>query len=783
MNFYLGSIIIIFLVLFRNVAEGINVNGDNNYGKTIVNNDFSFNDYNYWTPINKKEYLNSYEGKFSSESFLENKSSVDDGNVNLTDTSTSNKSTRRGHGRSRVRSASAAAILEEDDSKDDIEFKASPSVVKTSTPTGTNTSSSKSSSPSSTKSSSPSNVKTPSPHGETNSTSEQSTTKSSKRSASVSGIVGSEEEEASAPKNTLIPLEELNYNNANLFNYKYSLNNMEENINILKNEGDLVAQKEELDYDEDMEKNKQEREKVLEKIGKESDEDPFMFSENKFLENQVKERNVAGSFSRFFNKLNPFKKDEVIEKTEVSKKTYSGIGFNISDKEAKVLSIGSTYKEYTDTLLYNCPNNSYLFDTIESLQARLIDIKKRENIITSTFEQQKECLKNMGVLDLELNDTECKYGTCIGSFGEHHLRLYEFENDLFKFHPNIDYLTLADGYKLQKNHIYELSHVNFCLLNPKTLEEFLKKKEIKDLMGGDDLIKYQENFDNFMSVSITCYIESLIYDDIEASQDIAAVLKIVKSKLHVITSGLSYKARKLVYKIYNEIQKNPDELYEKLTWIYDNIYMLKRYYTSYALEGICSYLESDKTQIQTELHIYNKIIDSVRYYSSCFKNVIVYNAIISGIHEKIRHFFKLVPRHNFLLNYHFNSIFEKEIKPVKKYSTSHVYYDPTVASYAYYNLARRTMVTIINDYFEAKKKELTVIISRMKTDMLSLQNEEAKIPNDNSANSKLATRLMRKFKAEIRDFFKEMRIQYAKLINIRYRSHLKKNYFAFKRLD
>nr|ADH84078.1 rhoptry-associated protein 1 [Plasmodium falciparum] len=782
MSFYLGSLVIIFHVLFRNVADGINVNGDNNYGKTIINNDFNFDDYNYWTPINKKEFLNSYEDEFSNESFLENKSSVDDGNINLTDTGTSNKSSKKGHGRSRVRSASAAAILEEDDSKDDMEFKASPSVVKTSTPSGTQTSGLKSSSPSVTKSSSPSNVKSASPHGESNS-SEESTTKSSKRSASVAGIVGADEEAPPAPKNTLTPLEELYPTNVNLFNYKYSLNNMEENINILKNEGDLVAQKEEFEYDENMEKAKQDKKKALEKIGKESDEEPFMFSENKFLENQVKERNVAGSFSRFFSKLIPFKKDEVIEKTEVSKKTFSGIGFNLTDKEAKVLGVGVTYQEYPETMLYNCPNNSNLFDTIESLQGRIIDIKKRESMISTTFEQQKECLKNMGVLDLELNDTQCKFGTCIGSFGEHHLRLYEFENDLFKFHPNIDYLTLADGYKLQKNHIYELSHVNFCLLNPKTLEEFLKKKEIKDLMGGDDLIKYKENFDNFMSISITCHIESLIYDDIEASQDIAAVLKIAKSKLHVITSGLSYKARKLVYKIYSEIQKNPDELYEKLTWIYDNIYMIKRYYTAYALEGVCSYLEHDKSQMYTELHIYNKIVDSVRYYSSCFKNVIVYNAIISGIHEKIKHFLKLVPRHNFLLDYHFNSIFEKEIKPAKKYSTSHIYFDPTVASYAYYNLDRRTMVTIINDYFEAKKKELTVIVSRMKTDMLSLQNEESKIPNDKSANSKLATRLMKKFKAEIRDFFKEMRIQYAKLINIRYGSHLKKNYFAFKRSD
>ncbi|SOV24845.1 rhoptry-associated protein 1 [Plasmodium sp. DRC-Itaito] len=783
MSFYLGSIIIIFHVLFRNVTEGINVNGENNYGKTIVSNDLNLDDYNYWTPINKKEYLNSYEDEFSNESFLENKSSVDDGDINLGDVSGS-KSAKRGYARSRARSASAAAILEEDESKDDMEFKASPSFVKTSTPAGTHTSSAKSS-PSSTKSSpssvksSPSSVKSASPHGE----SEESTTKTSKRSASVSGIAGAEQEESSAPKNTLTPLEDLLGRGDEIFDYRYSLNNMEENINILKNEGEIVAQKEGFDFDEDMKKNKEERDKALEKIGKETDEEPFMFSDDKFVENQVKDRNVAGSFSRFFSKLNPFKKDEVIEKTEVSKKVYSGISFNLTEENAKTLSVSSTYKEYPETMLYNCPNNSYLFDTMESLKGRLVDIRKRETHVATTFEQHKECLKKMGLLELELNDTKCKYGSCIGSFGENHLRLYEFENDLFKYHPNIDYLTLADGYKLQKNHIYELSNVNFCLLNPKTLEEFLKKKEIKDLMGGEDLVKYQENFEKFMSISITCHIESLIYDDIEASQDIAAVLKIVKSKLYVITSGLTYKARKLVYKIFSEIQKNPDDIYEKLTWIYDNIYMFKRYYTSYALQDICTYVELDTTPMVTEMHIYNRIVDYVRYYSSCFKNVIVYNAIMSGIHEKVKHFFKLVPRRNFLLDFHFNSIFEKELKPVRKNSTSHVYYDGTVSAYAYYNLDRRTMVSIINDYFEAKKKELTVIVSRMKTDMLSLQNEESKIPNDKSANSKLATRLMRKFKAEIRDFFKEMRIQYAKLINIRYRSHLKKNYFAFKRLD
>ncbi|SBS87673.1 rhoptry-associated protein 1, putative [Plasmodium ovale] len=556
-------------------------------------------------------------------------------------------------------------------------------------------------------------------------------------------------------------------------------------INILRNEyAKLKAESDEMldkEQKEIAENRKEEKEKVDKENEhlieeKEFDEDEAEFVKKKFTDTEIK-----GGFSEFMSNLNPFKKELKPLKREISTIKYTP---DITlDAENIMRSFGIThkYEPYTKVQLFTCPNNNFLFDTLDSLRNEISYTKDHE-ITGKIFDHNKECLKNFGLLDFELPDNKTKFGTVIGSLGEYRVRLYEIESDLLKYHPDFDYITLADDYKLQKMEISYLENLNFCLLNPKTLEDFLKKEEIMNLIGTDPKIYYAQ-FTKFMTESITCHIESLIYDDLDSSQDTKLVLKNVKSKLFVLQNGLSYKSRRLVNKIFNEIQKNPDVVMEKLSWIYDNIYTIKRDYTFFAFKGVCDKYVTHHNIFNSIYSMMTYMLEYFIYFSSCFKNVTIYNAIVSGIHEQMKNLMKLMPRKSVLTDVHFQALLQKNNKKITRKDYVETDYDPTVKAFALTEIEREPMVSVINAFFEAKKKELSHKIAQMKLDLLSLTNDELKIPNDNSPNSKLAAKLIRIYKGEIKKFFKEMKADYIYILKARYKSHYKRNYLLFKRLE
>ncbi|CAA9990504.1 rhoptry-associated protein 1, putative [Plasmodium knowlesi strain H] len=563
----------------------------------------------------------------------------------------------------------------------------------------------------------------------------------------------------------------------------HPMDKLTKEIDTLKNEYIKVKDEEEKALEEEhkeiQNKRKEERLKML----AESDVDEKKSNDEvDFLKEDHTDTKIRGGFTEFLSNLNPFKKPIQPMKKEILLDTYLPGMLIQKERIMKDLGITHKYEPYPQTILHTCPNSVFFFDSIERLRQELDRNNEKESITNRILDHNNECLKNFGLFDFELPDNKTKFGNVIGSIGEYHVRLYELENDLIKYQPDLDYITLADDYKLAQNDMNTLENINFCLLNPKTLENFLKKKEIMQLMG-EDPVAYDEKFTKYMEESINCHLESLIYDDLDSSQDIKIVLKNVKSKLYLLQNGLSYKSKKLINKRFNEIQKEPDALFEKLTWIFENMYNIKRNYTFFAFKTVCDRFVSRYHILSAYQTMTTYIMEYTRLYGSCFKNIIIYNAVMSGIHEQMKNLFKLMPRTPMLSSMHFESILPKENKKIKRTDYVQNEYDPSIKAFALNQLERLPMVSVINSFFEAKKKELSKKIAQMKLDLFSLTNEDLKIPKDNGPNSKLTAKLISIYKSEIKKYFKEMRDDYIYLIKTRYKSHYKKNYLLYKRLE
>ncbi|GAW83112.1 rhoptry-associated protein 1 [Plasmodium gonderi] len=735
---YSSSLLVLFYTLFQEVSYGIHVNGERRIVNHKEHEGFNVDDINSWMKLDDANFLNTWTKNVSDISFMQSEASKETGNA-------SNTGSAKGTSNSKYSTDWGFMTEQKDDNKPK-KPKSNSGESKASSSEGSSNASGKSDSTSSS---------TP--------LSEYSTYASGSSSS-----VGTKEFDKEMR-------DFIAYHPMDI--WVREMGSLEKDYKKVKDDEAKILGEE---HNEIEEKRKEERLKMLEES--DAQEEKNESEDIDFLKNEHTDTRIKGGFSEFISNLNPFKKELKPLKKEISLATY--IPKTIPNKEKIMRDIGIThkYEPYQKSILYSCPHNNYLFNDIESLHKEFAKNKEREAFTNKIVDHNNECLKIFGLLDYELPDNGTKLGNVIGSFGEHHIRSYEIENDLVKYQPDLDYITLADDYKLLQNDINNLENVNFCLLNPTTLENFLKQKEIMDIMGTDRAA-YEEKFTKYMGESINCHIESLIYDELDASQDIKIVLKNVKKKLYLLQNGLTYKSKKLIKKIFNEIEKNPDPIIEKLTLIYDNIYHLKRDYTFLAFKTVC-----DKYVFHYNIHASIQVMtlylmDYLRYYGACFKSVIVYNAILSGIHEQMKHLMKLIPRNNMLTDAHFEALLHKKNKKITRKDYVLNDYDPSIKAYALTQLERQPMVVVIDGFFEAKKKILSKMIAQMKLDLFSITSEDLKIPKENGKNSKLAAKLISLYKAEIKKFFKEMRADYVFILKERFKGHYKKNYMLYNRLQ
>ncbi|VWU50679.1 rhoptry-associated protein 1 [Hepatocystis sp. ex Piliocolobus tephrosceles] len=486
--------------------------------------------------------------------------------------------------------------------------------------------------------------------------------------------------------------------------------------------------------------------------------------------------------SSFFSRFNIFKKKLSPIKKEISTIKYTPELVSYADKILKGIGITHKYEPYQVVPLYNCPQNNFMYDDIGKLMNEM-PILKLKNVTKENMKDNDICLNQYGLNDGVLENNKLSFGTTIGTIGIYHVRFFDVKHDLIKYMNELDYITLADDFKLATPENAYLSKINFCLLDPKNLQDFLKKPDIVKLMENDPE-GYEAKFDAYMTESIKCHIESLIYDYVKSSQDNKVIFQTVSSKLYLLKNGLDYKSRRIVDRVFRNMKTETDKIINKLLWLHDNITVMTNDLVYYPYKSVCTKFVSNNNIFNAMSVLNMYISEYLTYYSSCIKNVTIYNSVVSGIHKEIKKLLKLMPRRNILTDIHFQVLFQKnnKNKDIIKVGDMEYDYDPTVKVFALKMVETQPMVSVINAYFEANKKLLSAKLAQMKLDLFTLLNQDMKLPDNKTKNSKLAANIINKYKSEIKKHFNKMRDEYAELIKMRYLGHLNRNYLLYKRL-
>ncbi|CAD2093738.1 rhoptry-associated protein 1, putative [Plasmodium vinckei lentum] len=454
------------------------------------------------------------------------------------------------------------------------------------------------------------------------------------------------------------------------------------------------------------------------------------------------------------------------------KKTMHKLGY---DKEFTLAEVSK---------VQSCPNDNFLFDAYpESIE----QFKKNNfKLMEDKGTQFVGCLKRNNLTKTNGYDTRLKFGNSVNTFG-----IYAIPNelviyDLINIPSSVDYISLANDYDIPESEFPNLHKLNYCLLNPGKLEKLLKKKNIKSYINEKNKGSYDEFFKNALNESIRCHVENSLYELFEKDhfrqffkQTRIDIKGDLKKKLYLIKSGLSYRSRRYVDYIYKETIEELEYQEKKFRLLESYMVRIGLYYTGYSLGDVCNeYMEKD-TVYEANAFLYDHFAKPIRMFSSCIKNLTVYNNIVSNVHGRMRQLLTHTPRKPVLKEIHFNVLLNKFKKPQNK---DQLPYDPTVKSFALGELTREPIYGFNHAFFEYKKKQILDVINKVKLDVFSLVQKGPRHLQLAPSNMEIYMSVLEKYKKELRDLFKEMNNDYVKLFEMRLSAFYRKDFMTYGRL-
>ncbi|CAD2107427.1 rhoptry-associated protein 1, putative [Plasmodium vinckei] len=458
--------------------------------------------------------------------------------------------------------------------------------------------------------------------------------------------------------------------------------------------------------------------------------------------------------------------------TQRLKKTMHKLGY---DKEFILAGVSK---------VQSCPNDNFLFDIYpESIEKfKKNNLKLMEDKGTHFI----GCLRRNNLTRTNGHDTKLKFGNSVNTFGPYAIPNELVIYDLINLPPSVDYISLANDYDIPESEFPNLHKLNYCLLNPAKLEKLLKKKNIKSYINEKNKGSYNEFFKNALNESIRCHVENALYELLEKDhfrqffkQDRIDVKGDLKKKLYLIKSGLSYRSRRYVDRIYKETIEELEYQEQKFRLLESYMVRIGLYYTGYSLGDVCNeYMEKDSIYEATA-YLYEHFEKPIRMFSSCIKNLTVYNNIVSNVHGRMRQLLTHTPRKPVLKEIHFNVLLNKFKKPQNK---DQLPYDPTVKSFALGELTREPIYGLNHAFFEYKKKQVLDIINKVKLDVFSLVQKGPRNLQLAPSNMELYMSVLKKYKKELSDLLKEMNYDYVKLFEMRLSAFYHKDFMPYGRL-
>ncbi|VTZ66665.1 rhoptry-associated protein 1, putative [Plasmodium chabaudi chabaudi] len=458
--------------------------------------------------------------------------------------------------------------------------------------------------------------------------------------------------------------------------------------------------------------------------------------------------------------------------TERLKKAMHKLGY---DKEFKLAELRK---------VQSCPNDNFLFDAYpESIEEFKKNDFRRMDAIETRF---IACLRRHNLIRTNGWDTRLKFGNSVNTFGPYALQNDLGVYDLTNLPSKVDYINVVNDYVIPESEFPNLRKLNYCLLNPGKLEKLLKQKNIKSYITDTDKGSYDEFFKNALNESIRCHIEYLLYELLEQDrfrkyykQVPVDLEKDLKKKLYLVKSGLSYRSRRHVDNIFKEIVEDIDYHEQQFRLLEKNMVKITMYYSGYSLGDSCiEYFEKDNIH-EAHAYLYDHFAKPIRLFSSCIKNMTIYNNVMSHVHSRMKQLLTHTPRKPILKEIHFNVLLNKFKKPQNK---DHLPYHPTVKSFALGELTREPIYGFNHAFFEYKKKQVLDIMYKIKLDVFSLVRKGKDGLELAPENNELYEQLLNKYKKELRALLQEMNYEYVKLFEMRLSAFYQKDLMTYGRL-
>ncbi|ETB59476.1 hypothetical protein YYC_02955 [Plasmodium yoelii 17X] len=455
-------------------------------------------------------------------------------------------------------------------------------------------------------------------------------------------------------------------------------------------------------------------------------------------------------------------------------------------KSMHILGYDKEFKLDDLTTIHSCPKDNFLFDVFPQA------ITKFQKNDMGYVQQQAygniECFKKHKLIDLGSVDSKLKFGNSVNTFGPFHIPTKMNLFDLINFPPSMSPINLANGYDIPESEFPNLHKLNYCLLHPAKLEKVLKRKDIKSYINSTDKSSYDDFFKKAMNESIECHIENALYQVLNRNSVLLLFgsdspnyndpKDVFKKKMHIIKSGLSYKSRKYADNVYKNVLNNLKNYEKKFKELSRHLADIASYYSAHVISNSCDKFFDKDNIHEATAYIYEHMIPHIRMFSSCVKNMIIYNHIVGTILNQVKYYLSYTTRKPILKDIHFKALLNT---PKKFKNVNELTYHPTVKSFALGELTREPTHGLIHAYFEYKKKGILDIMQKLKLDIYSLADKDLKFPSTDSPDYKLFKNIVNKYKKEIKILFDEMNSEYVKLFEMRISAFYQKDFFIYDR--
>lgn len=440
--------------------------------------------------------------------------------------------------------------------------------------------------------------------------------------------------------------------------------------------------------------------------------------------------------------------------------------------------------EWKYTILKQCSKTEIEVADKDDIHRMLIKYVNQYRNISKSVDIYNNCLADTFPQGKYLYDQLTPKGAAIGSLNVLNVPVSSIKDDVILMR-GLDFASFHQVYFSYNtdNKRENLERLNYCIINPKKLSQLFDTSRIRLESAGYMFDIFKKDA---MLKSIKCHIDAFHMNGFKSSNKKCDILDELHKRTKVFRASFSTEGNKMIdavlFKFFNYYQSS----YDMAKFYVENKDRLMQYILHDSLERSCVLFQKSDNYLDALVSVYQELQSTVNTLGNCIHNLTLYHDLVQDIKKFWRIVLTFVLRRGVLSNFHFDMLLstyaknrklsksELPVKPVEeKYKNSSVY---VMALFA---VRRLSILQLVHDFFEAKKKELSVIITMAKIDLIHLAKEHIFEDSKKKLKYEKIKKIIKTYKQKLKTMFDNMRKQYLALLKIRLQDVSTRDYTWF----